>query len=96
MPGRWLSASPARASGDSSPSATAPVQQCGIPDERGREHDAHALSRQVDRCAYLRDCAYPFSAPAVRPRTKYRCRVKNTIIGIIIEMNAPAGSSSVP
>ncbi len=40
--------------------------------------------------------SYPFTAPEVRPRTKKRCMEKNTIIGINIEMNAPAGSSSLP
>ena len=34
----------------------------------------------------------PFSPPASRPRTKYRCRARNTTSGTIIEMNAPADS----
>ena len=36
----------------------------------------------------------PFVAPASSPRTKKRCSAKNTISGTMIEMNAPAVSSS--
>ena len=36
--------------------------------------------------------AHPFTEPAVRPRTKYRCSAKNTTSGSAIEMNAAAVS----
>src|SRR5699024_7814482 len=39
---------------------------------------------------------YPFTEPAVMPRTRNRCREKNTIIGITIEMKAPAVRTSAP
>src|SRR4029079_11537469 len=32
----------------------------------------------------------PLPAPPVMPRTKYRCRLRNTMIGMTIEMNAAA------
>ena len=34
---------------------------------------------------------YPFTEPAVRPRTKYRCNEKNTTMGSTMEMNAAPG-----
>ncbi len=70
----------------------APVEEVGHPGRRGREHDAHALSRQVDRVPWAR--GQPFTAPDVSPRTKKRCSPKNTAMGSTIETKAPAVSSS--
>ena len=71
----------------------APVQHHGHTRRGGREHQAHALPSEMDR----RGCGgQPFTAPAVRPRTKNRCRLKNTSIGTAIDTNAPAVRSSVP
>ena len=33
---------------------------------------------------------YPFTEPAVRPRTKYRCMARNTMIGTTMVMMPPA------
>src|SRR5699024_4185677 len=39
---------------------------------------------------------YPFTEPEVSPRTKNRCREKNTTSGRVMDRNAPAVSSSTP
>ena len=38
------------------------------------------------------DAGHPLTAPAMRPRTKYRCKAKNTSRGTTIDTNAAAVS----
>ena len=61
---------------------------------RGRA-DARA-ARLPGRPTQVCGCGQPLTAPAVRPRTKNRCRDRNTMIGTIMARKPPAVISSQP
>ena len=58
---------------------------------RGRtERMPRAPTRGIRLPLPIREGRYPFVDPARSPRTKYRWRLKNTMSGMIKEMNADA------
>jgi hypothetical protein len=80
---------------------TAPME-ASVASAGNRVTHGHPVPRywhSVARRAGLFDsesATYPFTAPANRPRTKKRCRLKKTIIGRMIETNAAAVSRCQP